>query len=63
MRCHNQDAGWRIIGSAAVGDGSSVGAWWKGWRGARDAEEMRGLLDAWGIPRMRCLALRASVVA
>jgi hypothetical protein len=28
-----------------------------------DAEEMLGLLDAWGIPRARCLVVRGSVAA
>jgi hypothetical protein len=37
--------------SAVLAGGGRVGV-------VRDAEEMLGLLDAWGIPRARCLALR-----
>jgi hypothetical protein len=42
--------------SAVLASGGRVGV-------ARDADEMLGLLDAWGIPRARRLTLRASVAA
>jgi hypothetical protein len=42
--------------SAVLASGGRVGV-------VRDAEEMLGLLDAWGIPRARRLVLRASVAA
>jgi hypothetical protein len=42
--------------SAVLASGGRVGV-------ARNADEMLGLLDAWGIPRARRLALRASVAA
>ena len=40
--------------AAVLASGGHVGV-------VRDAEEMLGLLDAWGIPRARRLVLRASV--
>ena len=42
--------------SAVLASGGRVGV-------ARGAEEMLGLLDAWGIPRAGRLVLRASVAA
>jgi hypothetical protein len=42
--------------AAVLAGGGRVG-------GVRDAEEMLGLLDAWGIPRARRLAMRGSVAA
>ena len=44
----------RSVMSAVLAGGGRVGV-------VRDAEEMLGLLDAWGIPRARRLVLRASV--
>jgi hypothetical protein len=46
----------QAVMAAVLAGGGHVGV-------ARDAEEMLGLLDAWGIPRARRLALRASVAA
>ena len=37
--------------SAVLASGGRVGV-------VRDADEMLGLLDAWGIPRAQCLAMR-----
>ena len=54
----DQDTGWRVIGRAAVGDGSGAGGRRACWRGARRRGDA-GLLDAWGIPRARRLVLRA----
>ena len=42
--------------AAVLASGGHVGV-------VRDAEEMLGLLDAWGIPRARRLVVRASVAA
>jgi hypothetical protein len=42
--------------AAVLASGGRVGV-------VRDAEEMLGLLDAWGIPRARRLALQGSVAA
>jgi hypothetical protein len=42
--------------AAVLASGRRVGV-------VRDAEEMLGLLDAWGIPRARRLVVRASVAA
>jgi hypothetical protein len=42
--------------AAVLASGGRVGV-------VRDAEEMLGLLDAWGIPRARRLVVRASVAA
>jgi hypothetical protein len=46
----------RSVMSAVLAGGGRVGV-------VRDAEEMLGLLDAWGIPRARRLVLRASAAA
>jgi hypothetical protein len=40
--------------TAVLAGGGRVGV-------VRNAEEMLGLLDAWGIPRARCLAVRGRV--
>jgi hypothetical protein len=42
--------------AAVLASGGRVGV-------VSDAEEMLGLLDAWGIPRARRLVVRASVAA
>ena len=46
----------QLVMSAVLASGGRVGV-------VRDAEEMLGLLDAWGIPRARRLVLRGSVAA
>src|SRR6516164_426460 len=46
----------RSVMAAVLASGGRVGV-------VRDAEEMLGLLDAWGIPRARRLALQGSVAA
>jgi hypothetical protein len=46
----------RSVAGVVLAAGGHVGV-------ARDAEEALACLDAWGIPRARRLAVRASVVA
>jgi hypothetical protein len=46
----------RSVAAAVLASGGRVGV-------VRDADEMLGLLDAWGIPRARRLVLRGSVAA